>query len=124
MSHPTPIFRGTIQNGEFWPESPIAYSEHLRAFYGKEVEVIVRLREDVRSLSQLGYYWKVVVPLIAEHCGYTEKEAHQILKGKFLVGRNTTIGMKSRDFSDYLDHCCRLGAELGVHIPDPERVEV
>jgi hypothetical protein len=123
MSHPSPIFRGTIQNGEFWPESPVAYSDHLRALEGKDVEVVVRQKSDVRSLSQNAYYWKIVVPLIAEHCGYTPLEAHTEMKRRFLVGRNTTTGMTSREFSDYLDRCVQLGAELGVHIPDPERIE-
>jgi hypothetical protein len=72
------------------------------------------------------------VPLIAEHCGYDKQEMHELLAMRFLrmaddpvtgsPRRRHTPETDTKDFSDYVDACIRLAAELGVYIPEAGEV--
>jgi hypothetical protein len=82
-----------------------------------------------RSSQQNRYYFGVVVKMIAEFCGYEPDEMHETLAMKFLrieddpiLGtprRQRTPKTNTAEFTEYIEQCRRLGAQLGLYIPDP-----
>jgi hypothetical protein len=133
----TPIFHGTV--GEWGTlDMPPAVRGllrlHLLRMVGKPVEVTVRLAKKTRTNRQARYYFGVVVPLIAEQCGYDKQEMHELLAMRFLrveddpvtgaPRRKHTPDTDTREFAEYVDACIRFAAqELGVYIPSPNESE-
>jgi hypothetical protein len=119
-------FRGTVIDGHFRPDSPGEFKAVLAKLEGKDIAVrLVRFRES-RTLSQNGYYWAVVVPMFAECCGYDDEEMHNALKMRFLMKHDgpmptvrSTTSLDTKEFTDYIESCRRLAAEMGCVIPDP-----
>lgn len=80
-----------------------------------------------RSLSQNAYYHGIVVKLIADHCGYEPEDCHQALRTRFLsepgelgLARvRSTTELDTREFTEYVERCRQLAAEMGINIPDP-----
>lgn len=108
-------------------DRPIDYGRHVRSFAGHHVEVLCRRRRTRRSLRANRYYWGIVVPLLAEHCGYDAQAMHEALAFRFLriadcpitgaPRRQRTPETDSTAFAQYVDQCIQLAAELGVVIP-------
>jgi hypothetical protein len=83
----------------------------------------------LRSGQQNKYYWSVIVAMMAEHCGYEPEEMHEVLAMRFLrieddpiLGtprRQRTPKTNTAEFTEYIEQCRRLGAQLGLYIPDP-----
>lgn len=115
-------------------ENVAAWLVHLGKLRGKDVDITITRHRFARSLQQNRYYWGVVVPLLADHCGYERQDMHEVLAMKFLRLENCPItGVPRRkhtpacdtaEFAAYVDSCIRLAAELGVVIPSPEDVQV
>lgn len=126
-----PIFHGSVTGGVLYLDDVQAYEKQIASLDGKPVELILRRRREKRSNQANAYYWSVVIPLIAEYCGYERYEAHAALKMKFLRSREdgalpsvrSTADLSTAEFAEYVDQCRRLGAELGVNIPDPGQAE-
>lgn len=130
-----PVFVGAVdEKGKLvLPESVRALLAcYLHTLAGKPVDVIVRQHRDQRTNPQNRYYFGVVVPLIADSCGYEVDEMHELLAMRFLrieddpvtgsPRRKHTPDTNTKEFADYLDACIRFGAELGVVIPEPNTV--
>ncbi|MFZ5586131.1 MAG: hypothetical protein ACOZHQ_09400 [Thermodesulfobacteriota bacterium] len=99
---------------------------------GLAVRVEVKRRR--RSKSANSYYWAVVVPMVAEHTGFTEEETHEALKalhlgrevkdlaGREIVCTKSSATLDSKEFAEYVDRCIAFAAaELGVAIPLPNQ---
>lgn len=136
----TPIFHGRIEAGEILLEDgggkllPYRAGEiqaHVDALEGKPVDVSIRLHRPQRSLSQNAYLHGVVIPLLAEHCGYEPEEMKDALKLKFLRIHNDTDlptvrrtrDLTTAEMAEFVRQCQHLAAELGVYIPDPGEAE-
>jgi hypothetical protein len=129
MNHPIPIWTGRIQDGKIRLEQREAFAALLRRLEGCQVKLWMTKLNRPRSLSQNAYYWGVVVALLAEHCGYEPEEMHEALKERFLRDREhemhglqktrSTASLSTAEMCEYIEACCRLGAELGVVIPEP-----
>ena len=72
----------------------------------------------------------VVIPVLAERCGYEDEEMHDALKWRFLQKHDgpmptvrSTASLNTVEFSEYTAQCRRLAAQMGVMIPDPGAVE-
>ena len=124
----TPIFKATCQSGKLVFDDREALSRYILNLKDGPVEVIIRRARAQRSLSQNSYYWGVVIPLLAEYCGYDEPdEMHDALKQRFLSAPiehgltriRSTSHLTTTEFTDYIEKCRKLAAELGVYIPDP-----
>lgn len=116
----------------------------LEAFEGMKVEIIIRKAKKIRSSPQNAYYHGVVIPSIRyglkETQGFlpTADDTHSWLKSKFnakeIVNEATgeydsfpqsTTGLSTIEFSDYVDRCRAFAQEfLNVTIPDPEKQAV
>jgi len=51
---------------------------------GTQIDLIIKKHEEKCSDAQRGYYFGVIVKLIAEHTGHEPEEIHDYLKWKFL----------------------------------------
>lgn len=107
---------------------------HLLALRGKTVEVTIMQKRNHRTLSQNAYYRGVVLPVIAEHCGYSGKSELDSLHARFAemflpkVGmlqiRKSTSDLDTREMTDFIENIRRYAAEeLGVYVPSPGEVE-
>jgi hypothetical protein len=130
-----PVFHGSVDAaGKLSLSTPIKglLARHLQTLKDKPVTVTVKVYRKQRTDRQSRYYFGVVVPLIAEHCGYDKQEMHELLAMRFLrvaddpvtgsPRRRHTPETDTKDFSDYVDACIRLAAELGVYIPEAGEV--
>lgn len=81
----------------------------------------------IRSTQANRYYWGVVIPLMAEHWGYTKDGLHEALKWEFLRVENpdfplptvkSTADLNPEEFTKYLDQVMQLAAEDGIVIPE------
>ena len=135
--HPTPIFRGRIENDRICLERREDFAGLIHELNGADIDLRLSKHRNSRSISQNSYYWGVVVPLLAEHCGYEIEEMHEALKWRFLqthAGPNefetkatwvklptvrSTADLDTAEFTEYIESVRRLAAEMGVSIPSP-----
>jgi hypothetical protein len=125
-----PLFRGRVERGKIVLDEPGAMRGLLARFEGKEIALRLTRWRKQRSLQANAYYWGVVIPLLAEHCGYDSEEMHDALKHRFLRDREhekdglalvrSSAELDTAAFSEYVENCRRLAAELHVVIPDPQ----
>ena len=107
--------------------------QSLRDFpRGASVLVSVSVHRETRSRAQNRYWHGVVIPAFAEHCGYTSAEAkdalalellpHEVIDiktGEVRIVPGHTSQQNVKQFNDLIDRAQRLGAELGLYVPDP-----
>lgn len=131
----TPAFLGTVSDGGkllLTPATRGLLMKHLATLTRKPVVVTVAVHTPKRSDRASRYYFGVVVPLIAEHCGYDKQEMHELLAMRFLrmaddpvtgsPRRQRTPETDSKAFADYVDACIRFASELGIYVPQPGEV--
>jgi len=130
MSKIYPIFRGTIQNGQFvpLPDFNDLFKFYLSTLEKKLVECIIKPIHKRRSLSQNRYYWGVVLQIISEVTEHTPEELHEVFKEKFLnkievMGTlipESTTRISKKEFSEYIDRIRQWALDfLGIQIPAP-----
>lgn len=100
----------------------------------RDYEICVKPWRDNRSDRQNRYYWGIVVREVASHTGYTDEEAHEILKHLFLsrvalIGEGSvTIARSTKhlntvEFEEYLSKVRQWASrELSVYLPLPNEV--
>jgi hypothetical protein len=118
-----------------------AFAEWIKKFAGHEVVLTVRKRPSRQGTQAMRYYRGVVIPDIAEACGYSDpddyEDVHQGLAWKFLRlpdgpfgeprRRSTAKGeMSAEEFSHYLDQVIQFAETSipGCRIRRPEEVEL
>lgn len=129
MSTPLPVFSGKVERRELAFDRPDVVGDYLQGLDGQIVEVVIRKPRSQRSSDANRYYFGVVVNLLAETFGYEKQEMHEVLAMHFLrmadcpvtgaPRRKRTPQCDTKEFSEYVDACIRLGAEHGVSIPMP-----
>lgn len=116
---------GVVVDGVLTLDDRAGFREALREVVGA-VEVLVRVRGTTRTADQNRYYWGVVIPTLAEHCGYTREDMHEAVKavclshrtdeGVLVVGSTGTLSVEA--FGAYLERVCAWAwTELQVAIP-------
>lgn len=131
----TPVFRGTVEDGRVKLPATVAglLRKYLASYTGgTPIDLTVKRATKKRTNQQSRYYFGVVVPLLAEHCGYDKQEMHELLAMRFLrieddpvtgsPRRKHTPDTETKEFAEYVDACIRLAAELGVYVPEPGEV--
>lgn len=126
------VFRGQIFNGRIVLEAPVQFAALRNKLNGQRVDVILKKHKDKRSNPQNRFYWGCVVALLAEHCGYESEEMHDALKQKFLAAHTdsalptvrSSAKLNTAEFSEYVEQCRRMAAEMGIYIPDPGEVNL
>ncbi len=124
-------YTGTVEQGRIQFDAPTTglMKQHIAAHEGRLVDVVIGPHVKTRTDRQSRYYFGVVVPLLADFCGYEKDEMHETLAMRFLriedcpvtgaPRRKRTPKTNTKEFADYVDACIRLAAEHGVYIPDP-----
>ena len=127
-------FEATITpEGHAKPDDPKSVSARLKKMAGKRVWVTVE-RSKSKTLPQLGYFFSTVVPVWAEHAGYTEDEMYIALWREFFPKRSVVTFLSAEtemerpriseatadEMSMFLDRCLREAAHQGLYIPSPK----
>ena len=120
------VFHGQIVAGKIVLEAPVQFASLRNKLNGQRVDVILKKQVRKRSNPQNSYYWAVVVKILAEHCGYEPEEMHDALKWQFLASHTdsalptvrSSAKLSTVEFSEYVEQCKRLAAEMGVYIPE------
>jgi len=131
--------RGLVRNGKIAIRDKRAYDLGVAKFLdGQEVVVTIGPVEKVRSVRQNNFWWGVVVPYFAAHCGYTHEEMHEALKAELLPVRRllhdregeilrevvtpgSTATLTTQQFNELIERAQQLGTEMGIVIPDPNQ---
>lgn len=131
---------GKIECNRFLPENPEYFKNVFRSFEGKRVTLTVGRYRKPRSDMENRYYWGVVVNMISDAMGESDKEyVHEILKSLFLeevkyktVGDRqiklkrvkSTTELSTVEMESYMESIRRWAASfLGVVIPEPNQTE-
>lgn len=78
----------------------------------------------MKTGSQLGYYWAVVIPTIQEF-GYTKAQAHVAAKASYFnmnpddPNLPSMTKMSAKEMADFLDYAIQTCAELGKCVKEP-----
>jgi hypothetical protein len=139
VSTPKITARGIVRAGKIAIRDKRAYDLGIaRLLDGQEVMITIGPVERVRSLRQNNFWWGVIVPLFAEHCGYTHEEMHAALKAELLPVRHllhdqhgeilreiitpgSTASLSTEQFNALIERAQQLGAEMGIVVPDPNQ---
>jgi len=136
-----PIFKGTIKMGKVIFDSREQFDLWVGQFEGKRVDVTVKKYRKKRTSgqpdelsNQNGYYWAIVLPIVANWNGDTVDDMHEILLKKYAPYTYKDFGdekiavkirsseMDTKQFAEYTDTIRMVMTNLDVHIPDPEKV--
>ena len=124
------------EQGQLQPVALLAFRQAMKRFpVGAKVTIRVEVERQKRSSAQNRYWHGVVIPLFAEHCGYECDEMKDALALKLLpkelVDMDTgevrivpghTSALNTKEFNDLIERAQRLGAEMGIYVPDPNEV--
>lgn len=135
-------FIGTAEKGRFVPDEPMAVKMALGAIEGKRILVTVERYRKPRSTgkpteegNQNGYYFRVVVPMIAKAIGESVENTHDLLKrehnskivvigDKEISVPQSTAKMNTLEFEEYLERVKTWAAEFfPMYIPDPDKTK-
>jgi len=122
------------ESGKLTLDDREGFLRAMHGYAGREVEVVVRRPKAQRSNPQNRYLHGVVIPILAEFCGYDLDAMKDALKWKFLrvpadvAGAPDTVrstaSLSTVEFAEYCEQIRRWAAvELGVNIPEPGQVE-
>lgn len=85
-------------------------------------EIKRKNKKTVRTLSQVKYYWGVIVKIISEHHWYTPIETNEMLKVTFAV--DTFTNLDTKEFVFVIDTIIELWkTKYNVIIPLPNDIE-
>ena len=104
----TKVFYGTVNDGILSINQRQSYEYFLSELGQSEVEILIRKRKKLRSLSQNALYW-IYLNLIAEEtAGTTEEEyvkkLHNAFKEKFIPSVEFNIfGITTKDYKTTTD---------------------
>jgi hypothetical protein len=126
-------FKAAVVNHKLVYANENYVAHHIGYFEGKEVLVQIEKPKKKRSLAANGYYWGVVLPMIANYMGEDNLDyVHAIMKseclktikiirGKAYTAVGSTKKLTTNQFSDYLERVRRFAAsEMSLNIPDPD----
>jgi hypothetical protein len=128
----TPRFLGTIEDGKPRLDNRVKFLAYCAGFKnGTRIECVVKKYRRTRSNEQNRYYWGVVIPLLANHFGYTKDEMHDALKWEFLrkpesspATVRSTSSLTTVEFNEFVEAVVVWAAtNYQVVIPDPNEAD-
>jgi hypothetical protein len=136
-------FLGFVDDaGQFALDDRAAFKAYLQKLKGHEVVVSVRKRPRRQGTQAMRYYRGVVVPDIAEACGYSDPDdypqVHEALAWKFLrIADHPQLGYPRRrstakdelaadEMSAYIDQCIQWAETTipGCRVRRPEEADL
>lgn len=127
---------GLIVKGELRPEGLITFRQAMGSFpEGAHVRIRVDVERPSRSSQQNRFWHGIVVKAFAEHCGeefddmkdilalhLLPKEVTDMTTGEVIKVPGHTSDLNTKEFNDLIERAQRLGAEMGIDIPNPGEV--
>lgn len=123
---------GTVENGRIRLDDEAGYRRAVGQFGDGRVTVRIERERHQRSNQQNRFWHGVVVKLFAEHCGYDfydmkdtlaleliPKEVYDIKTGEMKIVPGHTSALNTKEFNALIERAQRLGAEMGIDIPNP-----
>lgn len=128
---------GVIVQGQLQPVALTTFRQAMKRFpEGAHVVIRVQIERPRRSNQQNRFWHGVVIPLFAEHCGYDFEDMKDELALKLLpktivdmqsgeekIVPGHTSDLTTKEFNELIERAQRLGAEMGLYIPDPNEQE-
>ena len=125
-----PLFAGKIENGKLELDDLAGFKKYLLGFGNKKIQIIVRKYKTSRTLPQNRLYWAYLT-IIGQELGYETEELHSTFKAMFLTDRSkklpivrSTTGLTTTGFSNYIEKIAREVAEMGIVLPEPEKIDL
>jgi hypothetical protein len=129
-----PIFHGRIEAGKLKLDHRDEFAALVKRLEGAEIELLLRRYRRRRSPNQSKYLHGVVIPVLAEHCGYDPEEMKTALKLRFvrdgdgevngLPRVRSTADLTTAEMTEFIDRIRQLAAEMGCSIPSPSEVAI
>jgi len=126
---------GVIADGKLTVSGRRIFEEAMRRFPDGHVVVSVKVSRPSRSSAQNRFWHGVVIPAFAEHCGYDFDDMKDTLALELLprevidvktrevrIVPGHTSKLNTKEFNELIERAQRLGAEMGIYIPDPGEV--
>lgn len=124
--------RAELKSGKLILDKPSYFKGMLMQFSDCKVRVVVERLKKEKSRQQRGYYWGVVLPIIAEHVGHTPERLHDIFKQKYLLEKvlwrggdihipKSTEELTSNEYAEYVSNIILEASELGIVVPEPDK---
>lgn len=123
---------GVISRGKLKVSGQQGFAAAMSRFPDGHVVVTVKVQRPTRSSAQNRFFHGVILPMFAEHCGYELQEMKDALAleliprevidmktGEVRVVPGHTSELNTKEFNDLIERAQRLGAEMGIVIPDP-----
>ncbi len=138
MSQPAPVFPARVTDAGKLDVSQTqrqAMARWCKTLKGHDVELVVRKKQDKRSLNANAYWWAVPVAIMAEEWGVQVEQAHYLLLGEWKgytegpLGRLPNCASSSKlnkeEFSALISWVLDYGpSEWNCYIPAPGDVEL
>jgi hypothetical protein len=126
---------GIVTRGVLTLERRDLLLDALTRFPDGDVTVTVEARRQKRTSPQNRFWHGVVIPLFAEHCGYDfddmkdelalqliPRELVDMATGEVRIVPGHTSKLNTAQFNELIERAQRLGAEMGIVIPDPNDI--
>jgi hypothetical protein len=126
---------GRIRDGRIALDDKPAYETAVRRLReGDSVVIRIEPAAKQRSIKQNAFWHGTVIPAFVEHCGYEFAEMKRVLAlelipvtvhkldGSTVTVPGHTADLSTTEFNDLIERAQRLGATLGIYIPDPGEV--
>lgn len=121
------------ENGDLKPIALVAFRQAMKRFARpSRVSIRVELERPKRSSAQNRFWHGIVIPAFAEHCGYEfaemkdalalkliPREVTDMTTGEVRIVPGHTSNLNTKEFNDLIERAQRLGAEMGIYVPDP-----
>lgn len=108
-------------------------NEVAQKFTGKDVEITICKKQNVRSTQQNRLWW-LYMGMISKELGYSKDEMHDICKFKFLKREKviertgeiveyleTTTRLTRTEFGEMVDKLISWAAEFKIELPQPNQ---
>ena len=122
---------GDLRSGKLELRAPLEFKTAMRRFGDVEVSIRIERFRPHRSNAQNRFWHGVVIPAFADHCGYEFNEMKDALALELIpvtirtrAGQEVTVpghtsDLNTKEFNDLIERAQRLGATMGIYIPDP-----
>jgi hypothetical protein len=131
MIHPK--FTGIVRKGKLDIVNREDMIKYIQSLEGKEVELTIKQKTNVRTTNQNRYYYGVVLKLISDYTGDDIDGTHESMKSMFLRVHHdngipdsfkSTTDLTTKEMAEYCENIRRWASQsLHVHIPEPDEVE-
>jgi len=129
-------FKASVKNGKASLDKPHLYSEAIKKYEGKEIQITIDKWSSIRTHQQNSYLHGVLFKMIAEHTGYSIQEAKNKVKceigfydeikvkGEKVLIMKETSKLNKKDFGEFVDSVRIFAMErLDLNLPLPSDIE-